>query len=408
MKRWYPYKQYVLVLFLCLIVTTSSHAFSILAHEAIIDAAWTNDLRPILAKHYPDATTSQLDSARAYAYGGSLVADIGYMPFANQYFSNLLHYVRSGDFVNTLVEEACTLNEYAFALGAISHYIADKYGHALATNLSVSLFYPKLKKKFGEVVTYDDDHTSHSAMEFAFDVIQTVKGNYASIAYHNFSGFNIEVPLLKRVFRKIYGQSLQEVFPNIESTISNFRWAVSNLLPELARIAWKADKEGMKQSRNLTVRAGFCDKMPGQAFDKKVGKVRSRADLPARSVAFLIQSMPKIGPLKKLKFRYPGPTCEQLFLQSMDSIAVNYAAALRQADNCQLALMNINFDTGRPSAVSEYALADKTYNDWTERLYSDKSVPINLDIQESILSFYQKNKLREPTAELKILAAQSH
>lgn len=407
MKRVCRYRRYILAVLLCLVFVSPSRAFSILAHEAIIDASWTDQIRPLLLKRFPNATQVQLDSAHAYAYGGSLVADMGFMPFGSPYFTNLLHYVRSGDFVNTLLADAQNLGEYAFALGAVSHYMADKYGHALATNLSVSLFYPKLKKKFGDVVTYDDDHTSHSAMEFAFDVIQTVKGNYASIAYHNFIGFYIAAPVLKRAFRETYGQSLDTVFPNFESAVSNFRWGVRNLLPELERIAWKADKEGILQSRAGVSRKSFCYKMPKQAFDKEFNSDHAHVGLTARSMAFLIEAMPKVGPLKKIKFRYPGIACEKLFLQSMDTILVNYAAALHEAGEGRLALNNINYDTGKPSVLHEYAMADKAYKEWLLRLNRDKSARLTEEIQKSILAFYQKNNNKEQLTDLTIFAAMS-
>jgi hypothetical protein len=72
----------------------------------------------------------------------------------SKFFSNLLHYVRTGDFIEALIADAEGVNEYAFALGALGHYSADNQGHPLAVNRAVPLMYPKLKKQFGNVVTY--------------------------------------------------------------------------------------------------------------------------------------------------------------------------------------------------------------------------------------------------------------
>ena len=52
-----------------------------------------------LAGRFPKATSDDLLKARAYAYGGSVIQDLGYYPFGSHFFSNLLHYVRTGDFV---------------------------------------------------------------------------------------------------------------------------------------------------------------------------------------------------------------------------------------------------------------------------------------------------------------------
>jgi hypothetical protein len=376
-----------------MVVFTPVRAFSILAHEAIIDAAWGGSIKPLLVKKYPLATVADLNQAYAYAYGGSLVADMGYMPFGSPYFTNLLHYVRSGDFVTTLIDEAENLNEYAFALGAVSHYMADKYGHSLATNLAVAVDYPALKKKFGDVITYDDDHTSHSRIEFAFDVIQTVKGNYAGVAYHNFIGFEIATPVLQRAFRKIYGQELSTVFPNFQSSIAHFRWGVRDLFPELARVAWRSDKAGIAVSHKSVSRKNFSSRMPQNAFNKRHGTPYGHTGFVARLLARIIQRLPKIGPLKKMGFKYPGVTCEEMFLQSMDSIMINYDAALAKVAASRLALANIDYDTGKPTVLNEYALADTTYNQWVANLQNDKGAIITPALLQNVLAFYNKTQI---------------
>ncbi|MES2279152.1 MAG: zinc dependent phospholipase C family protein [Bacteroidota bacterium] len=393
MKLIYQCKQYLITLLFCLVFVAPTRSFSILAHEAIIDAGWTSHIKPLLLKKYPLATPEELEKAHAYAYGGCLVADMGYMPFGCPYFTNLLHYVRSGDFIMQLLNDAQNLNEYAFALGAVSHYMADKYGHQLATNLSVGIANPKLKKQFGDVVTYDNDHTSHSSMEFAYDVIQTVKGNYASTAYHNFIGFNMATPLVKRAFLKIYGQDLNTIFPNFESAINTFRWGVRDFFPELANVAWKSDKAGIKQSGNAISRKTFAYTMPQSAFDKKFGTAYQHPGIMARLLAHTIQRLPKIGFLKKMGFKYPGVKCEELFLKSMDSIMVNYTQALNKAGQNQLMLVNIDFDTGKMATVCEYALADMTYKEWVARLQNDQYAQITPTLKQNIVAFYSNTYL---------------
>ena len=166
--------------------TPNCAGYSVLSHEAIIDAAWKDGIEPLLLSRFPSATPDQLLQAHAYAYGGAIIQDMGYYPFGSQFFSDLTHYVRSGDFVLALIAESRDLNEYAFALGALAHYAADTEGHRLATNLSVPLMYPKLAKKYGPVITYDQKPSAHSQVEFGFDVDQVAEGNYAPHAYHEF------------------------------------------------------------------------------------------------------------------------------------------------------------------------------------------------------------------------------
>lgn len=371
-----------------MLMGSPASGFSILAHEAIIDAEWVSHIKPLLLKKYPNATADDLLKAHAYAYGGCLVADMGYMPFGQPYFTDLLHYVRSGDFVTALINESQNLDEYAFSLGALSHYMADKYGHSLATNRSVPLVNPDLKAKFGDVVTYDNDHTSHSRMELAYDVIQTARGHYASTAYHDFIGFSMSKPVLERAFLKTYGQDLNVIFPDFESTVSTFRWGVRDLFPAILHNAWKTKKNEIRQINVHAKHRDYRFRMSRKMYNKEFGKDYQRPDFKARAVAFLIRVLPKIGPLKKFSFKYPGEASEKLFTTSMDSILTNYADALNQTGANNLKLANIDFDTGKPAAIAEYRLADKTYDALLLNLQSDKFSHLTPRLQQNILSFY--------------------
>jgi hypothetical protein len=86
---------------------------------------------------YPGATEEDLLEAHSYAYGGCIIQDMGYYPFGNHLFTDFTHYVRAGDFIKELLDQAQNLNEYAFALGALAHYSADTFGHSVAINRSV-------------------------------------------------------------------------------------------------------------------------------------------------------------------------------------------------------------------------------------------------------------------------------
>ena len=137
-------------------------AYSLLTHEQLIDLTWKESIVPLLLSRYPALTPAQLDEARAYAYGGCVIQDIGYYPFGDMSFSNLTHYVRSGDFVVNLFRNAQNANELAFAVGALSHYVGDSIGHSQATNLAVPIEFPKLRAKYGPTVNYAEGNTSTS------------------------------------------------------------------------------------------------------------------------------------------------------------------------------------------------------------------------------------------------------
>src|SRR3954452_1037206 len=180
-----------LLLLAILIAPRDAGAYSILAHEANIDALWNTSLRPLLARRFPSATTDAVARARAYAYGGAVIQDLGYYPFGSHFFSNLVHYVRTGDFVETLIRESHDVNEYAFALGALAHYTADNVGHPESVNRAVALMYPKLRAQYGDSVTYADSPSSHVIVEFSFEVVQAASGAYVSTMYQSFIGFQV-------------------------------------------------------------------------------------------------------------------------------------------------------------------------------------------------------------------------
>src|ERR1019366_550897 len=186
---------------LLLIAPKTSPAYSVLTHEAIIDSAWKDVLQPALLKRFPASTPDDLKNAHAFAYGGAIIQDMGYYPFGSKFFSDLVHYVRSGEFVEALLRDSSNLNEYAFAIGAMAHYCSDNNGHGLAVNLAVPMLYPDLKEKYGDVVTYEQSPAAHLKTEFAFDVVQVANGHYAPEAYHDDIGFEVASDLLAKAFQ---------------------------------------------------------------------------------------------------------------------------------------------------------------------------------------------------------------
>src|ERR1700723_74580 len=203
---------FISILTSLLLLTSSGYpqGFFCLTHEAIIGSAWKDSIRPLLLQRFPNATKEELKDAHAYAYGGSIIQDMGYYPFGSHLFSDLTHYVRTGDFVEALIRDSKDLNEYAFALGTMAHYAADNNGHRIAVNRSVPILYPKLQKKYGDVVTYDENPAAHLKTEFGFDVLEVAKGRYAPDDYRDHIGFQVSKDLLRRAFEETYCLKLDD------------------------------------------------------------------------------------------------------------------------------------------------------------------------------------------------------
>ncbi|KAA9037181.1 zinc dependent phospholipase C family protein [Ginsengibacter hankyongi] len=378
-----------LLLVLVLFLPRHSSAFGVLTHEAIIDASWDNSILPLLKEKYSYITLEQQKEAHAYAYGGAVTPDMGYYPFGSKFFTNLVHYVRSGDMVNALLKDARNINEYAFALGFLSHYIADNYGHPFATNVSVPLVYPKLEKKYGRVITYADNRISHMRMEFGFDVLEVAKGNYASQAYHDFIGFKVDTAVLSRAFSEIYGVDINSVFNNhLQLAVETFRWIVSNIFPTITKAAWSAKKNTVKSLNHSVTSKNFTFKMRRKQYNKQFGKGYKRPGIRAKILSFFIRALPKIGPLKALRFKTPTSKAEELFDKSFDTILVHFAYNLKQLPEQHLHEKDFDFDTGKPTADCEYSLADETYCDWLLHLEAAGLPNADIRIRNNIINFF--------------------
>lgn len=380
--------KWILALFLIGLIPQTSMAYSVLTHEALIDVNWDKILLPLLKKKFPGSTADQLKEAHAYAYGGAVAPDMGYYPFGSKLFTNLVHYVRSGDFVNALLADAQTLDEYAFALGCLCHYNADNYGHSLGVNRSVPLVYTK-DKKLGDVVTYAEDKTSHIRVEFSFDVLQTARGNYASNSYHDFIGFQVSKELLEKAFKETYGLNVDDLFGNFNRSVSTFRFAVKDFFPEITRVAWVTQKKKIKDVSPTATSRRFVYHMHKSNYNKDFGKDYKRPGFFAHLIAVFIRILPKVGPLKALKFKEPTPEAEKYFVRSFDTTAAHYAIFLNDlSEDKPFHLDDTDFDTGKKTAPGEYTLADDTYSDWLLRLKEKKFDLITPSIKNKIILFY--------------------
>jgi len=362
-------------------------AYSVLTHEQVVDLQWKDNLAPMLKKRFPAATDDDLKKAHAFAYGGSLVQDMGYYPFGNKYFSDLTHYVRSGDFIVNLLKEASDINEYAFALGALAHYSADNSGHP-TINQVVGIAFPKLAKKYGKVVTYEDNPKAHIRTEFGFDVIQVAKNRYTSDAYHDFIGFEISKPVLERAFLDTYGIPLSEVISNEDMAIGTFRRAISTVIPEMTRVALVARRQQIvKETPNFRARE-FRYYLSRANYQKEWGRTYQRPGFGTRVLAFFLKFVPKIGPFKALDFKIPTQQTEDLYVASVDRTMENYTKLLQEAAAGKVQLANTDFDTGRDTRAGEYGLTDKTYARLLDQLAGHNFDQITPDLRANILAFY--------------------
>jgi len=364
------------LLCILLLIPFRLQAYSVLTHEAIIDSVWKDSIEKVLLKRFPRATAQDLQQARAYAYGGCIMQDMGYYPMGSHLFTDLTHYVRSAHFVQAMLRDAHDINEYAFALGALAHYVADNTGHPAAINKSVPILYPKVRKKFGDYVTYGDDPTSHIKTEFAFDVLQVARGRYASQAYHDYIGFEVSKPVLERAFRETYALELDDVFVALDASIASYRKSVSKTIPKATKVAWELKKDDILKS------------MPGATPESFVYNYR-KPGLGTKFLAAVIRIVPKVGPLKAMAFHPPTPDTEKLFLESFEATVNRYRQLLTAEQAGRLQISDQNFDLGEPPKAGTYKLTDETYAKLVEHLSERDFEGVSPELRNDILSFYR-------------------
>jgi hypothetical protein len=374
----------VLVVLIC---SGGSTAYSVLTHEEIVDLLWADEIRPLLLKRYPGLSEDQIKEAHSYAYGGAVIQDLGYYPFGSREFSNLVHYVRSGDFVRELLLESQDVNEYAFALGALAHYASDIAGHP-AVNQSVAIEYPKLRAKFGKSVRYAEDKTAHLKTEFGFDMVQVAKNRYASQQYHDFIGFKVSKPLLERVFPVVYGMELKDVLTHEDLAIGSYRYSISHLIPEMTQVALQTHKKDMMREQPDFAKQKFLYRLSRSDYEKDWGKDYVKPGFGTRILSTLLRYVPKIGPFKALAFNNPTPQTEDLYFKSINTTVDQYRAFLEEVRADSLLLPNCDLDSGKPTEAAEYSLTDDTYATLLVRLSDKKFDSMTPALRSNILNFY--------------------
>ncbi|GAB3288625.1 zinc dependent phospholipase C family protein [Hymenobacter tenuis] len=376
-------------------------AYSVLTHQANIDSTWERCLVPLLQSRYPGATDEAQKEAKSYAYGGSILQDMGYYPFGSVLFTNLTHYVRSGDFVRNLLDEAHNRNEYAFALGALAHYAADVNGHPAGTNKAMPSVYPELKAKFGNSITYEEAPVQHTQLEFAFDVVQVAAGRYRSADYQRYIGFQVSKPVLERAFLKTYGLELGQVVLNVDLAVASFRFAVRSLIPIASRAAWQSQKNDIRKLSPQARRREYVYKESERQYRKRYGSDYEHPGTGARILSYFVRVLPKIGPLKPFAFKIPTPEAQELFKASFKGVMRSYCTLLEKEPRDTLALApalaNTDFDTGKPTKLGEYALTDETYGEWLRKLADTKFEKLTAPQQQHILAFFN-SPTTEPAA----------
>lgn len=412
--------------------TRTARAYSPLTHEELIDLTWNTSIVPLLKSRYPTLTPAELEHARAYAYGGCVIQDIGYYPFGDRNFSNLTHYVRSGDFVVNLFRNAGNADELAFAVGALSHYIGDSIGHSEATNLAVPVEFPKLRRKYGGHVNYAEGETQHVRTEFAFDIDEIAHHRLAPVSFLRQIGLEVPTRQLALAFYQTYG--LREDFTQTRHhriNVGGYRWSVHRFIP---RIAYATTLLHRRHEP-----ADLASDPDVQRLIRDVARVeqenhwdqyRKHAGPLTYTLAGLLFILPRVGPMRLAAVKGPTEKTELEYVHSViDSTdALNHAVRRftpppatrvtagqaatadthsepppseplpvkpgsaqmipRDSTDPRHPLTNRDLDTGNPVAPAGYPLTDETYAWLLHQLTRTPTAPIPPGIKRDIEAYY--------------------
>jgi hypothetical protein len=394
-----------------LLPATLCRAYSLLTHEQLIDLTWQDSIVPLLLSRYPGLTPAQLDEARSYAYGGCVIQDIGYYPFGDQTFSNVTHYVRSGDFVINLFRNAKNADEMAFAVGALSHYIGDSFGHPEATNRAVAVEFPQLKARYGPVVNYAEGKHQHVQTEFAFDIDQIAKHHLAPLSYLQHIGLNVPVHQLGLAFYQTYGLADFADHRAHRAKVWAYRFAVRNFIPHIA-YAITLRRRNHEPPEAESAEAIEIDREADAAatLDNWTSYRKGHPSFETRVLRVLIFILPKIGPLSLVSVKGPTNATEADYMHSVyqSAAALRYAlrgftpltsrfqtptgyAMIKQPFGTRdpsHPLPNRDLDTGSVVKPGGYSLTDSTYAMLLHRLALSPTQPIPPGIKSDILAYY--------------------
>jgi hypothetical protein len=364
----------------------------VLTHEQLIDLTWKDLLLPLLKERFPQTTAADLNEAHAYAYayGGCAIQDLGYYPFSSEFFSDLTHYVRSGDFIANLIHDARNANELAFALGALSHYVGDTVGHHDAINRATAIAFPKLEKKYGPSVAYDQNPHAHIRTEFAFDIDQLSKHRLAPGAYLRAVGLRVASRLLAQAFEETYSLPLRDVVGPRRPAIRSYRTSVRSFLPRFAyaeTIIHRNDFPPDVANDSLQM---YLDHIERADFQTEWNRYRRTAGIKTKLLALLIRILPKIGALSDLAIKIPTEDTQDLYVKSVNRTIAVYDGFLKQLAAPELAepIPNRDLDTGEKTQPGAYALTDKTYAKLLQKIANQPGRPIAPGMRQNVLDYY--------------------
>ena len=296
----------------------------------------------------------------------------------------------AGIFVQSLFQHVSTANEFAFAIGALSHYVGDSIGHAEATNPSVAATFPKLRAKYGSSVNYAEGKHEHSQVEWAFDVNQAAKLRLAPALSVNSVGLAVPREQLAAAFYETYGIPLKEILSGPLPAMKAFRFGARTFLPNLTYAEALLHKEQFPADTSGPELEQYERQIGQLPSEEEWDQYRRKPGVGIHLLAGAIVILPKFGTLRMLAIKGPTEETERAYIASVNAATAALAVYLERLTEAKLdmGLADRDLDTGKPVVPGGYPLTDKTYAQLLARITKVPSEPMPAGLKLDIIAYY--------------------
>jgi hypothetical protein len=302
-----------------------------------------------------------------------------------------------------MLRNAHTLNEYAFAIGALSHYLGDSLGHSQAINPATAIAFPKLERKYGNSVTYGESPHGHVRTEFAFDVQELANLEFAPPAYLRAVGFRVPGKFLERAFVHTYGFDVRSVLGSARPALRSYRTSVRSFIPIFAEAELVLHRHKFPPPPDDEDYRLFTQRVSHTNYDRRWKHTYKGPGFKAHLLAVVVFLVPKVGAAANLAIKIPTPETQQLYFHSLNHTVDRLnelVQSLNQNVDPPFSLANLDLDTGKHDELGDYALADKAYAELISRLTSQPKRAIPRDLKQHILNYYgDTSPANQPTLE---------
>ena len=346
---------------LLLIVPADGRAFSVTAHQGVVDQAWGLTLVPLIRQRFPNATDRELTEAHAYARGGSISPIL--VLSARESFVFRPAALRSHRrFRQPSVNWGQLSGRICVRLGMLGHYEAP----AGIRKRPIFRCPSSIPSSSRNTATPSPMRTHPRAPTNSIRCAAGRSSQRNTDLFEHSIDFKVPRDALERAFAETYGLQLNDLFDNYDIAIYTYRWGFRTIINEGTGIAWALYRKDIESNEPGVTSKEFVREISRGDFERQFGKAFLEPGYLPRFVGFLGTLVPDVGPLKRLPFKPLPDSVQKLYFRAYRHASERYVHEVAAICANKAWLENINLDTGRADKSGEYAPADEAWVDLLE------------------------------------------